>query len=136
MIARGDVLNLRKARILESPCQNEMTGDPISPQADRSETHSHLKRNSSFFGDDAYGPAALRQCHKLSKDCHCFRFFAGEMLAQSVAAAEMRLIPVGKTALASGTLPECFGAHDAVTLEGHLLAGCGDAVPVLAFTSV
>ena len=57
-------------------------------------------------------------------------------LAQSVAAAEMRLIPVGKKALASGTLPECFGAHDAVTLEGHLLAGCGDAVPALAFTSV
>src|SRR6266446_6021747 len=95
-IARRDRFDFRETRIFQSPGQHDMAGNAIAPQAHCCETHSHLKRDSRLFRHHAHGSAALHQLYEVPEQCDRAWTFAGEMLPQCVAGAEMRLVAVRK----------------------------------------
>src|SRR5260370_28933358 len=106
VIARRDSFDFRETRILQAPGQHDMAGNAIAPQAHRCETHSHLKRASRFFWHHPHRSAALHQLYKAPEQGACAWTFAGEMLPQRVARAEMRLVAVCKGPSAFWAFPQ------------------------------
>jgi hypothetical protein len=111
VVAGRDILDLRETRIFQTPGQNDVTDNSISPQAHCREAHSHLERNARFFRHDAHGSATPDQFCELSEQRDRVRSFSGEVLAQSVAGAEMRLVAVRKEPSAFRAFPQWFDNH-------------------------
>jgi hypothetical protein len=88
-----------------------VTDNPISPQAHRRKTHSHLKRNARFFRHYKHRSATLHQFCEVSEQGDRFRTFSREMLAQRVPGAEMRLFPVCKQPSAFRVFPQWCEVH-------------------------
>src|ERR1700735_513686 len=105
VIARRDSFDLRETGIFQAPGQHHMAHNSIPPQAHRCETHSHLKRYTRFFRHHAHRSAALHQFCELSEQRDRGRTFPGQMLAQRVARAEMRLVAVCKVPSALPAFP-------------------------------
>ncbi|MGD0543519.1 MAG: hypothetical protein ABSB65_03830 [Candidatus Acidiferrales bacterium] len=65
MITRRDGVDLRKTRMLQASGQYDVANDSIPPQAYRRETHSGLKGDTRFFGNNAHRSAALHELREV-----------------------------------------------------------------------
>jgi hypothetical protein len=106
LIARRDGLDLGESRVIEPAGEHDVARNPVSPQADRGEAHAYLKRDPRLLGEHPHWTAALDEARKIAEQRRGARRLSGEMLAQRVARAEMRLIAVGERPSALRAVPE------------------------------
>lgn len=87
MIAGGKRLNLAKARVLQSPCQDEVSIQPLPAWGHLCEGHANLKGNASLLRQHAYRPESTDSHEDGVKELADSAILASEVSRQSVLAA-------------------------------------------------
>lgn len=106
VVSGGDRFDLAETRVLPLSCQDDVTVEPIHARGDLCKRHSRLECNARFFGKHDHRTKTLEHIDDRVKKNADFGRFTLEMRFEIVTAAEVRLIPIGESALASRALPE------------------------------
>ena len=106
MVARRDRVDLAKARVRQPPGEHHVTVEPALPRGDLSKGHAHLKGDACLFGNNGHRPADCNGAPNGFIEHPDGRILSPEVVSDVVAPAGMRLIAVGKAALAARAGPK------------------------------
>src|SRR5438552_18432126 len=100
MVSWRERFDAAEAGIFEATREHDMAVDPVPSNDERGKTHPHLKRDPCFLREHSDGPISPGHAQYLVEDCADKRGFTLEMGRKRMAATRVRLIAVGKPALA------------------------------------
>jgi hypothetical protein len=106
VVSRRNCVNTPESRMLQSARKNDMPVNPPQTRSQLREGHAHLKRDACFFRQHGHWTAAPNCLEHGIKDRADFRRLAVKMRVQVVRAAEVRLIAVCETPVATRTFPK------------------------------
>ena len=106
MVTRRDGLHLAEARVLDPPCQHDVTVEPIRSRRDLRERHAHLESNPSLLWKDPHRSESANCCNDLIEKRSDFRALPAEVIPQAVSPAGVRLVSVREIPSALLTLPK------------------------------
>ena len=106
VISRGESLNRPKARMLESPRQNDMPVDPVPSWRNLGKRHSHVECDARLLRQHDHGAESIHCCQHGVEDLTNLGRLPPKVALEIVESAGMRLISVGEGPLASRTLPQ------------------------------
>jgi len=106
VIAWRNGLNLPKARMLQSPGENDVPVQPSAARRELRKRHAHLERYPRLFGQDAHRADRPNGRDDGVKQQADFRRLAMKMALELVPTAGMRLIAIRKLTAALAATPE------------------------------
>ena len=106
VISRRDCLNGSESEAVEPASQYKVTIEPILPRRDLRERHSHVKRDSRFFGKHDNWSQIVHRFENDVEQLSNPRGFSAEMTLQRVQPAGMSLISIRERPMTLRTFPQ------------------------------
>src|SRR3954468_11725381 len=91
--------------------EHDVTVQPVLAGRHLGERHANLKSNARLFRKNANRPDSADRCDNLVEECPDLRRLSAKVIAELVATARMRLIPVREVAPTFIAVPEARLFH-------------------------
>src|SRR4029453_6348987 len=131
VVSRRERLHASKPRMLEPPCQHNVTVDPAPFRRHLRERHPDLKRDPRLLRQHAHRPERAHPRHNLVVERADRSRLALEMIREAVPATGMLLVAVGERTSACAAAPEGPRGHDGLSTPTSEAPG-----PIIMATSI